>query len=144
MRKDEKKEKRYRLEVSEAQLKMIQVALESYFRIRYHQFLDLADDLVFANYDRKEDPDRSEFTRRIDRRNETYDLLNAAGNAAMPIWMRVKKTDQCMIAEDIWAVIRHELYKKENGSEENVMDVRSYSPILISGEEPVKLEEIDG
>jgi len=140
-------DKVYSISVTEEQLRVIQKALEDFFRTRYCQFFDLVDDLAFANFDLKkseaENIDEKEFSRRIERRNEAQAMFDAAGRVARPYAERTRKTQDCMIAEDVWAVIRHELYKEKCGEKENVMDVRSYPPILISGEDPVLLKRLD-
>lgn len=132
----------YTITLSEAQLRVVQKALESYFRVRYKQFSDLADDLAFANFDRKTAKD-GEFAERIKRRNAAQEIFNLAGETALP-WKEEsaqKKTQDCCIAEDIWEVIRHEFWKSEHDNQsDDIMDVCSYPPILISEEKPVRIQ----
>jgi len=137
----------YSLAVSAEQLRIIQRALEDFFRTRYCQFSDLANDLAFENFNwpKKETEriDEKEFNERINRRNWAQDIFDEGGRIAKPIETRGEKSHDCMVAEDIWAVIRYELYKERYGDVEDPRDVCARAPLLISGELPVKMKKIE-
>lgn len=105
---------KYNLKITEEQAKIIKIALEEYIRIRMDQFSDLADDLVFQNFVyNKSDPENSKkFQERIDRRDSAILEFHKALLTAQPErkTSTVRKTEDMLVAEDIWRVIRHQLY----------------------------------
>ncbi len=101
---------KYRLDLSEAQLRVVNVALEEYFRISLNQWGDLADRLAFNGVDLHDEESRG---RNFDRCIITRDAIKAVFEAAGKIlwWYKIPQKDkQQLIAEDIWRVIRHQLY----------------------------------
>ena len=137
-----KNEKKFIVEMNQTQLCIIQRALESFFRCRYNQFHDLADDLAFAGYKREEDDEKaSDFNRRIKARCDAEELFKAAGNIARPPQNRTQKTEECMIAEDMWAVIRHEQYIANGGKMKMENASVAHPPLMISDEEPIIVNE---
>lgn len=72
--------KKYTVELTENQLKLIWKALESFERVRMGQFTELADDIAFANYvyDKNIPGNADDFNTRISRRNQADDLFGVA------------------------------------------------------------------
>ena len=103
--------KQYNLTVSENQLRVIMISLESYFRTRLGQFRDLADDLVFCGFDHEPPHDdlwEQEFDLRLHRRIDCEDMMDRAFLIAQPRPIAAKgyyeKTPDMMSAIDIWHV----------------------------------------
>ena len=55
-------------------------------------------------------------------------------------WLVVKKTEKQLIAEDIWQVIRHELWKDGENKSEWCVDVRE--PLKVSKEPLPKMMKV--
>ena len=136
--------KQYKLTVSENQLRVLMIALESYFRTRMGQFIDLADDLAFCGYEygqphngKQED----DFTRRIHRRDSCKDLMDHAFSIAQP---RITangyypKTPHMISAIDAWRVIRHQFWKEKPNKSKWTTDADE--PYQQSGEPLIKIE----
>lgn len=105
------------LELSEAQAKVTQDALEEYFRLRLGQanISGLADDLAFSTYDRSKDPTGKYFDLAIQRRDSINQLLSAIFYITWPIYgAPEKRSDYEIIAGDIWSQLRWELSNKES------------------------------
>lgn len=105
-------EKMYKLTISKNQLRVIMIALESYFRTRMGQFFDFASDVAQNGFVYKRDnPDNDRlFNEYIDRRNESQDLFKKAFDVAAPNRYERNKTPDMVTAIDIWHVIRHQMY----------------------------------
>lgn len=117
---------RYTLEVSENQMRLIQKALESYERERMGQFGTLADDLASFNftYD-KDDPNNDEnFREYISRRDKVREYFDRGYKEACP-WV-TDKTDEMMVAEDMWMELRYQLWKDRPG-------LKSYNTVESRG-----------
>lgn len=131
-------EKRYNLEMNEAQVKIIQVALEEYFRVRMNQWGELAEDLASVGfiYDKEGPNNHENFQKYIDRREKTEDLLKKAMMEAQPDRNRkaMPVSDNVLIAEDIWQVIRYQLYLDSKHAK-NEYNVASRPPFAMSSEE---------
>lgn len=118
---------KYRLDLTEAQLRVVNAALEEYFRLPLNQWGDLADRLAFKDFDPDEytEPeDRSEaFDRCIEKRDAARAVFEAAGKI---LWGHEipPKDDQQLIAEDIWQVIRHQLYLDSGSTDSWRVDAR--------------------
>ena len=108
---------RYKIELTEAQLRVINAALEEFFRIPLNQWCDLANRLAFKGVDLSNEKTRSQnFNRCIQDRDAVLEIFHAAtrimwGTQIPP------KDDQQLIAEDIWQVIRHQLYLDSGGTD---------------------------
>ena len=100
--------KQYVLEVNETQLRIIRDALESYLRTRMGQFTDLAEDIAGVGFNWLNHTDE-QFMDYLNRKDNSQKLFEAAFHVAQP--KLEKKTERMLIAEDIWQVIRHELWK---------------------------------
>lgn len=130
--------RQYELSITEEQARVIMIALEEYFRIRMDQWGDLADELASVGYVYdKNDPDcRKKFEDFIERRDTSRILFEQALDVAQPQRRRgnpMYKTDQMLVAEDIWQVIRHKLYLDKGGDPDSfVVDARK--PLQMSDE----------
>lgn len=130
-------EMNYILKMSEKQAEIIQIALEEYFRLRMNQWSDFADDVAHTGYEyNPEDPDNSKkFDDYINRRNDSEEMFKSAMRIAqsgvnMPY---TAQTEEMLISQDIWQVIRHQLYL-DRGGDPNAMVVAAYRPYSRSGE----------
>lgn len=71
---------KYKLELTETQLRIINDALEEYFRIPLNQWGDLADRLAFKGFSPKNDKDESKaFDRCVTKRDAAVAVFEAAG-----------------------------------------------------------------
>lgn len=133
---------KYTLEISEKQAEIIKIALEEYFRLRLNQWFDFATNVSLRGYEYdKSDPDNDEkFDDYINRRNESQELFEKAFRIAQPDYQM--KTNEMMIAEDIWQVIRHKLYL-DRGGDPNSYVVDARKPLKMSDEPLPKMEVID-
>lgn len=126
--------KQYVLEVNETQLRIIRDALESYLRTRMGQFTDLAEDIAGVGFNWLNHTDE-QFMDCLNRKDNSQKLFEAAFHVAQP--NLEKKTERMLIAEDIWQVIRHELWKnmpKEHQGGYYYLCVDAGEPIQFSGQ----------
>ena len=135
-------EKKFLLELTENQMRLIKEALEEYFRIRMNQWWDLSDSLTSKNMDfSSENPNHDKiFQDFIIRRECVRESLEAVGRM---LWgtMNNQKSEEQLIAEDIWHVIRYRLFI-ESGSTDT-WRVDAYPPLLVSGEPAPKCEVME-
>lgn len=132
--------KTYNLTINEKQADVIKTALEEYFRIRMNQWMDLSDELSAVGFTyNKEDPENErKFQEYIDRRDASKVLFEQAMLAAQPqraAGKPIYKTEQMLVAEDIWQVIRHRLYL-DRGGDPNSFVVDARKPLRMS-EDPL-------
>lgn len=134
---------RYNLVITEKQAILIKDALEEYFRIRMNQWRDLADSLAMKNVDLSPDNPNHEliFERYITEREAVRRVLECAGRI---IWENQKnpKSDEQLIAEDIWQVIRHQLW--EDSENKNDWCVDSREPLRMSDEPLPEMKKVEG
>lgn len=126
--------KQYVLEVNETQLRIIRDALESYLRTRMGQFTDLAEDIAGVGFNWLNHTDE-QFMDYLNRKDNSQKLFEAAFHVAQP--NLEKKTERMLIAEDIWQVIRHELWKnmpKEYQGGYYYLCVDASEPMQFSGQ----------
>lgn len=136
-------DKRYILSLSEKQAVLLMVVLEEFFRIRMNQWGDLADSLAMKNIDLSPDNPNHEkiFDVYIQDRDAVQKVFECAGRI---LWdgQRNDKSEEQLIAEDIWQVIRHQLWK--DSKNRNNWCVDSRVPLRVSDEplpEMKKMEE---
>ena len=130
----------YNLTVTGEQLSLIWAALEEYERLRMGQFSDFVNDVARNGYVYdKSNPDNGRlFDEYIQRRNNSQELLNLAYRIAAP--KITSKTEDMLIAEDMWTAIRHHLYMERPAEERQGYSTAAYPP-LHSGSEPrIKIE----
>lgn len=100
---------KYRITLTKDQLRIIRVSLEEYFRLRMGQDMDFCDAMAALNSDSYSDGPEHErvFDSYISRRNHMRELMQAFFRIAFePYGYLEKKTDDMLIAEDIWDQIR--------------------------------------
>ena len=134
---------RYRLEVSEEQLKVINTALESYFRTHMGQFFDFTDEIAFRNFTYKagDAETHDEFDMRINRRNKAQEEFDKAYMIACP--QIGYKTDDEMRAIDIHNTIRHFLWERRPEPKSHDTN-ESYSVIPMMDETLPSIEIANG
>ena len=127
------------LKVSKEQIEIVKVVLEEYFRLRMNQWFDFCTEVAFTGYEyNKEDPENDKrFMDCIERRNSSQSMFEHATRVAAPR-IDAPQTIEMLRAQDIWQVIRHQLFLDREG-EKNSWCVDAYEPRSISGE---KLPEI--
>ena len=129
-----------KIELTERQCEVVMAALEEYFRINLNQWGDLSHRLALMNTDLSRDnPNHARiFDLYIQRRDIIHKILMAVGSI---VWSsgNVEQNDDSKIAQDIWAVIRHNLYI--NGDEVNPWCVAA-DPVLQVGPEPLPSMEL--
>lgn len=135
---------RYTLEISEEQAEIIKIALEEYFRLRMNQTWDFADSLCFE--DLKKSHTKEEFNKRIENRDMFRDELEKLLNTVHPLQFRGnkfrEKTIEMRRAQDIWQVIRHQLWVDRHGDEDSWC-VDSREPMCMSGEALPKMRGVE-
>lgn len=133
---------RYNLVITEKQAVLIKNALEEYFRIRMNQWGDLADSLVVKDIDLSPHNPKYEliFERYITERESVRNVLECAGRI---IWenQRNPKSDEQLIAEDIWKVIRHQLWKDSENKNDWCVDSRE--PLRMSNEPLPEIKKVE-
>lgn len=125
-------QKKYLLEVNETQLRFIKDACEEYMRLRMNQWEDFADDIALQNALAPSDDEyfiRNDYKRSLEQLTKQV-LENRRQFGGYP-----EKNETMKIAEDIYEVIRHELWKRY-GKGSLVVDAR---PPLKWSQEPLPL-----
>ena len=134
---------RYNLVITEKQAILIKDALEEYFRIRMNQWGDLADSLAMKNVDLSPNNPNHEriFERYITDRDAVQKVFECAGNI---LWngKRNDKSEEQLIAEDIWQVIRHQLWKDSENRNDWCVDSRE--PLRMSDEPLPEMKKVEG
>ena len=99
---------KYRITLTEKQMRITQVALEEYFRLRMGQTIDFCDDMAQLETDLSPDNPEHErlFDRFIDRRDALTQVMKAFYGITFPSGYLTRKTDDMMIAECICDAIR--------------------------------------
>lgn len=135
-------EKKYTLTITEKQAILIKEALEEYFRIRMNQWRDLADSLAMKNIDLSPDNPNHEriFDRYIQDRDAVQKVLECVGRI---LWdgQRNDKSNEQLMAEDIWQVIRHQLWKDSTNKVEWCVDARE--PLRVSYEPLPEIKKVE-
>lgn len=127
----------YQLTVTEKQLRLINTALEEYFRIGLNQWGNLADRLAMIGVDLSpENPNHKWiFDTMIHKRDDVRIVLEAAGRILWPYGL-TKQDEENILLQDIWQVIRHQLWLDDPDREKRGYCVDSNKP-LIQGSEPI-------
>lgn len=132
---------KYRIELTDAQLRVVNAALEEFFRLPLNQWGGLAERLAFKGVDLKNEKNRERrFEQCIAAKDAAQEVFKAAGRI---LWQHgtFQKDDEQLIAEDIWQVIRHQMYL-DSGST-NFCRVDAREPLLLGPEPPAKIERIE-
>lgn len=134
--------RKYRLELTEAQLRVVNAALEEFFRLPLNQWDRLAERLAFKGVDLQDEKTRERnFGRCIAAKDAAQEVFKAAGRI---LWQHgtPKKDDEQLIAEDIWQVIRHQMYLDSGSTDTWRVDARE---AIQWGPEPLaKIGRIGG
>lgn len=133
----------YQLTVTEKQLRLINTALEEYFRIGLNQWGNLADRLAMIGVDLSpENPNHKWiFDTMIHKRDDVRIVLEAAGRILWPYGL-TKQDEENILLQDIWQVIRHQLWL-DRPDQESMRDcVDSRKPFIQSMEPAPKCEKI--
>lgn len=127
----------YQLTVTENQLRLINTALEEYFRIGMNQWDGLADRLSRIGVDLSpEHPNHKWiFDTMINTRDDVRIVLEAAGRILWPHGL-TKQDEENILFQDIWQVIRHQLWLDDPDREKRGYCVDGNKP-LIQGSEPI-------
>lgn len=140
-------EKKFALELTENQMQLVKEALEEYFRIRMNQWWDLSDSLARKNVDfSRENPNHEKiFDDYIIRRDCVRCALESVGRMLWgPNGYTIgPKTEEELIAEDIWQVIRYTLWNERHEPGEDTWCVDSRKPMQCSKEPLPKCRRID-
>lgn len=124
---------KYMIIVTKKQAILLKDALEEYFRIRMNQWGDLADSLAMKNIDLSPNNPNHEriFDGYIQDRDAVRKVFECAGQI---LWdgQRNDKSEEQLISEDIWQVIRHQLWKDSDNKVEWCVDARE--PLRVSDE----------
>lgn len=131
---------RYTLTLTEKQIVLTKEALEEYFRIRMNQWIDLSNDLAAKNIDLSpENPNHNKrFDKYINDRDAIYEIFGCVGRIVK--LNGSKKTEKQLVAEDIWQVMRHQLWKDSENKNKWCVDARE--PMRVSKEPLPKIEKI--
>ena len=120
---------RYKIELTEEQMRITEKALEEFFRLRMGQDWDFVDDMATINSDCSKEP---AFSRMLQRRDHMRELMKALFSIAFePRGHLEKKSDEMLAAEDIWEAIR---YARGKG--------RYESPLHVGPEPFPKVEKV--
>lgn len=127
----------YQLTVTENQLRLINTALEEYFRIGLNQWDGLANRLALIGVDLSpENPNHKWiFDNMIKTRDDVRVVLEAAGRILWPYGLSNQSEDNILL-QDIWQVIRHQLWLDDPNREKRGYCVDGNKP-LIRGDEPI-------
>lgn len=133
----------YRLTVTEKQLRLINTALEEYFRLGANQWWPLAERLAAMNFDLStENPDHDKsFDRFMHTRDAVGAVFEAAGRIMWPDGLERLTADN-IIAQDMWQVIRHQLWMDDPNPNKSVFCCDANTPCLNSQEPVVKCEKV--
>lgn len=128
-------EKKYVLELNKTQAMVLKEALEEYFRIRMNQWNMLAESLTLQGMDLSLDTpkDKELYERYMCKRDDVQLVLETIGRILEWNYC-TKQTKEQLVAQDIWQVIRHELWKNQEDRNEWCVDARE--PLKVS-EEPL-------
>lgn len=127
--------KKYRIELTEEQMRLTEKALEEWMRLRMGQDMDLSHDMASINRDLSpENPNHKIiFDQYIQRRDHLRALMTAFFRIAFePYGYLTEKTDEMMICECIWDAVR---FARGNS--------RWSEPFQIGSEPSPKIEVIE-
>jgi hypothetical protein len=138
-------ERTYEITVNENQLKAMRNALEEYFRLRLGQAYELIEDWAFGELDwnapKSEERDRA-MDRAFLRRDDAAEVFRTAYRIARGNTYRNCSTETSRICEDIWQVVRHQIWLDEDGPEKMPWSVDSRELFPVSSEPPVVIKSV--
>ena len=127
--------KKYRIELTEEQMRLTEKALEEWMRLRMGQDMDLSNDMASINRDlSQENPSHKIiFDQYIQRRDHLRAVMTAFFRIAFePYGYLTEKTDDMMVCECIWDAVR--FYRGHS---------RWSKPFQIGSEPSPKIEVIE-
>lgn len=134
-------EEKYVLTISKKQAVLLKDALEEYFRIRMNQWNMLAESLALMSIDiSPEHPNHKENFERFLCKRDDIELIFETVGKILGCSYRSKKSEEQSIAEDIWQVIRHQLWKDSENKNEWCVDSRD--PLRVSKEPLPEIKKI--
>ena len=126
--------RKYRLMLTENQLRVINAALEEYFRAALGQWDLLAERLAFRGFN--DHPGNNiELVRRMTKKDAARRMLNAVGEILVDRY-DIPKQEEDMIASDMWRILRWEL------TPESLKQEIQRDTYHESDEPPIKVEEV--
>ena len=127
--------KKYRIELTEEQMRVLEKCTEEYMRLRLGQVWNFANDLsgVDDPLDFTTESGRREFERRIEKRNNIEEVMHAVFRIAFGSFGAPdKKSEDCMIAECMCDAIRF------------ARGTNTWPCVMQIGKEPIpKIERIE-
>ena len=136
------KEPSYTIELSESQLKLVNRAIEGYFRLHMGQFFDYVSE-ISEDCNPKGQTGAEHNTNLnvcLSRRDDAIEKFEQAYAIAHPFIRRQSPEMQRLI--DIWAQIRHKLWQ-DQPEELKGHGTDSYTPFLFSGDFPIHIRKED-
>lgn len=138
---------KYRIEVSEEQLRVIGLAVDEYMRLRMGQFDALAEDLVYDEVDRAEAyKDSRQYGVLNERHRNLESMFKAAYKLAYPpLGYRERQHDSWGTCIDLVHAIEHQqwLDAPEDKKEAPGTTYRSHGPVPLGREPYPKIERVD-
>ena len=126
----------YTIQLNEKQMQILERAVEEWFRLRSGQDYTFSDDMAQMNVDLSpSNPKHRElFDAYIARRNHLNEIMRAYFRIAFePEGYLKSRTDDMLIAEDIWDSVRFALGKSHGGAPLHVSE--EPMPIITKGGE---------
>lgn len=128
----------YQLTVTEKQVRLINEALEEYFRLGMNQWGLLSERLSLIGVDMSPDNPYHEkiFDRFIQKRDDVLIVMESAGRILWPCWPSglTKEDTNNLIAQDIWQAIRYQLWLNEQDRNQFGYCVDENKPLFLSNE----------
>lgn len=137
---------KYRITLNDEQVNAVMEALNLRFRIDLCQDSDLSEILAHKNIDlNPELPEHQRiFDRYIERRNIISNIIKAIFDMTKVYWEDNNRNQRAMQCEDIWQVLRYQLYLDSPYKKELEGTTMSYKPMRISDQELPVIEKVDG
>lgn len=127
-------DRKFKLTLTENQLRVINAALEEYFRAVFNQWDLLAERLAFRGFN--DHPNNNiELVRRMTKKDAARRMLNAVGEILVDRY-DIPKQEEDMIAVDMWRILRWEL------TPESLKQKIPRDTYCESDEPPIKVEEV--
>ena len=140
-----KEEKKWRVTLNDDQLKLINRALEFYFRTILGQGNYMADEIVDEHYypfDRSADNYKKRFDAYLRDRDVISEIFRAVFRILYGAYgVPERQSDNIMAMEDMWSVIRHAMWlDRPEPKPHDTVDASG--PYIRPGNAPIKVERI--
>lgn len=125
--------------LTDEQIHVVKDALEEYFRIRLGQFREITDSIAFSDCDTN---DKIKWKECFARREAALVLMESAFRLMRPE-ISLKKTENMLIAEDIWGAVKHALWLNlpQERREQTRWCVDADAPLNLSGQPLPKIKQ---